>query len=436
VIRNSEHEHLRKREIVSFQASSLPAPRQRAILRHLAGECQVCVQRLSRGVPREAKPVSDKSAYVEVVHRALAQATERYRTVAEEIEIGRSLWEELRAIPLGRRLTLVRNSRNYCSAFLLQAILEAYREGGWRQPREGLELGRLAVAVVGRLDFASTSPWLLADLQAEALAVAGNACLTSRLEDAQPLLAEAAAYARRGSDVPLVQALMLSQLGSYELARRRFRPAERYFSRAEQIYRRIGELALAARMLVHRARAIGHLHPGKGVRLTRRALTEMGSERLPRLKLEAVHQLAWCLCEAGNAGEARQVLETHAELYLASGAMASFSRYWLLGRIHRSLQEIAETERYYYRAWAGFSEIDARLELTLLALDIAEVRVAMEDLWGAAEALTDTMVLAQSWGLEREAVCILHLLLRVIAQRGCERVVFRRVGAALWRPWA
>jgi tetratricopeptide (TPR) repeat protein len=430
-------DHLKRSEVPGFRARTLEPSRFHEIWCHLLEACPICDRRLKEGWPASLEVSWDESAYARAVDRALERAQAMFLAGAAAREEGEALWAALRREPPGRRLTVVQSSRRHCTAAVLRAILGEVRDTAWQEPVERLELAELGVAVARRLDERAGAPWIVADLLAEALALASHAhCLMARFDEAERLLIEAGTWTRRGTGEPLVEALVLGTQGIHYLARRRFRRAERLLARAERLYREVGQSHLASRMLVQRASAIGHLHPEQGVRLTRRALGEMEVEVEPGLELEAVHQLSWCLCDAGRPREARWEMERHAVLYLRSGqAMASFSRYWLLGRIHRALEEFEDAERLFGRAWLGFVEIDARLPLTMLALDVAELRAARGDLRGAAGCLAETLLLARAWGVQRESLVILRLLRRVVAAGGGERSLFRRAALALRRTW-
>jgi tetratricopeptide (TPR) repeat protein len=434
----SDRGHLRRSEVVDLKAETLPPERMRLVVAHLARGCPVCTDNLEEGIAglRRANARRTERSYGRAVERALTKAAELARTIAAELARGRAVWDGLRKLPAGRRLTLVQSSRRHSTAAVLQVILEALRGAMWQEPAEVLEHAVLAATIARRLDEETALPWLVADLQAEALAMAGNAhSVMARFDEAESLLAEASRRARRGSCDPLVEAVVLGYQGAHQLARRQFRTAERFLARAERLYRRVGQLHPAARMLVQRAGAIGHLHPEQGVRLTRRALEEMEVEFEPGLELEAVHQLAWCLCDAGQPLEARSEVESSGELYLRFGALASFSRSWLLGRIHRALDEFEDAERLFGRAWVGFLEIGARLPLAMLAIDVAEIRVAVGNPGGAAAQLAELLVLARGWGVRSESLAILGVLRREIAAGGCDRVAFRRAALALRRAW-
>jgi len=75
--------------------------------------------------------------------------------------------------------------------------------------------------------------------------------------------------------------------------------------RAEQVYRRIGELHLAAQAMVARSEAVVHFHPEWGLRLVRRAIPAIDGKRDPELELSARHGLAWYLNDAGQGLAAR-----------------------------------------------------------------------------------------------------------------------------------
>jgi hypothetical protein len=421
-----------------------------ALVGHLRGGCEACRELIRRRVleARDATAADDAgdagsdpafdAAYDAAFDAAVAKSAVLLGARLADLEAGALLWAGLREQPPGRRLTLVLNSRKYRTAGVLEALFREYRDGLWRDAGEGLAVAELGLAIAERLDPDRYRASWLADLQGEALAIAGNAKrLACCSGEAGQLLRQAARKLRVGSGDALLEARVVTYLGGHWQTLRRFKKAAQAFGHAEQVYRGVGELHQAARSLVARAEAIGYLHPEQGVRLLRRAIPEIDGERDPHLELTAHHNLAWYLNDAGQGWEARAEVGRSAGLYerFTGDAVASLSRVWLAGRIDRSLHELDRARRSYERAWAGFEDLGMQRSLTMVAIDRAELGVAEGEDGGAAALLARMLALVESWGVSRETRMVLRMLHEAVVSRQSKRAAFRQASLAVRRWW-
>ncbi len=419
-------------ELQGFASGRLARNRKWNVLRHVA-RCEVCTARLQEALDRAGVPRLDVDCEG-ICRRVLEKSAVQLREAVRDREEGQWLWQTLRAHPPGRRLTIVQSSRRFTTAGVLEALLAEYQNQLWREPREGLALAQLGFAIATRLDPPRYGWGRVADLQAATLGIAGNAYrLLGRSREAGLLLAAAAESLSDGSGDPLGKGQLLAFQGSFWLDARRFEEAERAFRRAENVYREINDLQLAARTLVQRAEASGYLAPDLGIRLTRRAIEEMDPVVDPHLALAAHHHLAWFLEMSGRPGEARAEMRASAALYAAhvGDAIPSLLRHWLAGRIERAHQELEAAKRSLERAWYGFEDLGMAGHLTLLAIDRAEVYTLLGDP-GAAAALLHEILLME-WGMPRETARALAILGHSVAAGGARRQAFRQAFIAVWR---
>jgi len=433
---DQDDRHLDANDVEDLLARRLSHDRRRRVVGHLVGDCEPCRARVRSRLVQAREEVS---AYQAAIDAALAKSAVHIRRELADLAAGAQLWAGLRDQPPGRRMLMVRNARRYGTAGVLAALLRDYHEALWRDPREGLEIAELGLAIAERLDDGSRHGARLADLQSEALGIAANAMrLASCHGDAAELLLAAEQLRWAGSGDLLLEGRLLTYQGSLWQTLRHFDEAAQVFGQAEQAYRKAGEPHLAARSLVARAEAIGYLHPVQGVRLIRRAIPDIDGARDPHLELAAHHSLAWYLNDAGWVWEAREEVGRSAVLYqrFSGDAVASLSRAWLQGRIDRSLHELDQARRSYERAWAGFEELGMEIHLTMLAIDRAELQVAAGELASAAALLARIMMLVESWGVGRETLAALRLLREAVLSRQCERAAFRRASVAVRRCWA
>jgi tetratricopeptide (TPR) repeat protein len=437
---NHDDRHLDANDLNDLLARTLSSDASRRVIGHLLGGCDACRERVREGLlsKRAALTAASEAATDAAFDAVLDRSGAFIGRHLADLEAGALLWAELRVQPAGRRLTLVRNSRRFCTAGVLRALLRDYQEGLWREPAEGLAIAELGMAIADRLDAAPYRASWLADLLGEALAVGGNAQrLAGRSREAGKLLHQAARWLSVGSGDLLAEAQLLTYQGSRWQALGRFEKAGRAFGRAEQAYRQVGEVHLAARSLVARAEAIGNLHPEQGIRLIRRAIPDIDAARDPHLELAAHHNLAWYLNDAGQGWEAREEVGRSAGLYqrFSGDALASLSRAWLRGRIDRSLNELEQARRWYERAWAGFEELGMESHLAVLSIDRAELQAAAGDFASAGWLLARTLVLLKGWGAGQEALAVLRLLRETVASGQCERATFRRASLVVRRAW-
>ncbi|HEY6324837.1 MAG TPA: hypothetical protein VJA16_25095 [Thermoanaerobaculia bacterium] len=433
---NEDDRHLDATDVTQLLERTLTGESSRRVIGHLQGGCGPCRERVRDGLRQAGE---EAAAYGAAFDRAVGKLGQLFAAERRERDAGAVLWRKLRAHPSGRRWTMVSNSPKYRTPGVLEALFRDYREGVWRDPAEGLELGNLAILIAEGLDAGKIRASWLADLQGEALATAGNARRVACCDgEAGRLLWRAAQRLSLGSGDLLLEGRLLTYQGSYAQSLGRFEQAARRFGQAEQTYRKIEDVHLAARALVARAEAIGHLHPERGIRLIRRAIAELDAARDPYLELAAHHSLAWYLNDAGQGGEARAEVGRSAALYqrFSGDAVASLSRAWLQGRIDRSLDELDPARRSYERAWAGFSELGMGIQLTMLAIDRAELRVAEGEFGSAASLLARMAAQVRRWGVNRDTLAVLRRLHEAVAARQCERASFRQASLAVRRSWA
>jgi len=431
-----DERHLDAIDVEDLLARRLSSERRRRVVGHLVRGCKACRARVRAQLVRARAEVA---AYQAAIDAAFAKSAVLVRRELADLAAGALLWAGLRDQPPGRRMMIARNSRRYGTAGVLAALLRDYHEVFWRDPREGVAIAELGVAIAERLDGGSCHRARLADLRGEALAIAANAMrLASRHGEAAETLLAAERIRCAGSGDLLLEGRLLAYQGSLWQALRHFDEAAQAFGRAEQVYRKAGELHLAARSLVARAEAIGYVHPVQGVRLIRRAIPDIDGARDPHLELAAHHGLAWYLNDAGRGREARAEVARSAALYqrFSGDAVASLSRAWLLGRIDRSLHELDQARRSYERAWAGFEELGMEIHLAMLAIDRAELQVAVGELASAAALLARILRLVEGWGIGRETLAALRTLREAVVARHCGRADFRRASLEVRRSWA
>lgn len=307
-----------------FQASaSQEESRQvvRQVVRHLVTGCPRCTELAHRtlhelGLGSSDKPIWE-DAYEQVFQRAFLFATEEERQTALEKLRGWGQWAALEPLNPQARLALVESAPRFHTLGLFDRLIEASRFYARREPAEGVNIVRLAIAVAERLIPRGLDEKQVGDLHATAWAELGNARrLAADFEGSRAAFNEAwRLFEEKGTGDPLKRAALISLEASYIDEIGEFETAEATLEEALQLYAQAGDLHLQGRTLIKMADFIGKVDPVKGISHIRKALPLIEIEREPRLELCAQHDLAWFLNDDGRPEEALAVLEQARPLY-------------------------------------------------------------------------------------------------------------------------
>ena len=280
-----------------------------------------------------------------------------------------------------------------------------------------------------------------ADLRARVLAEVGNAYrVADDLDTAGDTLAEAAAWARRGTGDPSLLARIGGLAASLHGDRRQFEEAIALLARVQSFYEELGDHHLAGRALIKQGiftQEDGR--PLESIVLYASGLKCLEPERDPNLELTAVHGLAYCLHEAGCSAQARELLIEKRYLYERLAEPLKMVRLrWLEGKVAFALQEDMEAEAAFREAKRDFARQDQSFDAALVSLDLALV-LAKHERRLELVALVDEMVATfRRLQIRREGYAAL-----IILRRACQRPVFesealsariRATAALLTRP--
>ncbi len=261
-----------------------------------------------------------------------------------------------------------------------------------------------------------------ADLRARVLAEVGNAYrVADDLDTAGDTLAEAAAWARRGTGDPRLLAHIGDLSASLHADNRRFSEAIAMLERVRSFYEQLGDYHRAGRALISQGiytRESGK--PLEAIALYASGLKCLEPGRDPDLELTAVHDLAYCLHEAGCSAQARELLNEKRYLYERLAEPLKMVRLrWLEGKIAFALQEDAEAEVALREARSNFIREHQSFDAALVSLDLALVLAKYErqrELVVLVNEMVDTFRRLQ---IRREGIAAL-----VILRKACERPVF------------
>lgn len=261
-----------------------------------------------------------------------------------------------------------------------------------------------------------------ADLRARVLAELGNAYrVADDLDTAGDILAEAAAWARRGTGDPRLLARIGDLAASLQADNRRFGEAIATLERVRSFYEQVGNYHLAGRALISQGmftQEDGRPLEAIGVYACGLKCLEPGRD--PNLELTAVHGLAYCLHEAGCSAEARELLNEKRYLYERLAEPLKMIRLrWLEGKIAFALQEDGEAEAALREARRDFIEEEQSFDAALVALDLALVLAKHKrqlELISLVDGILPTFRRLQ---ISREGIAAL-----VILHKACERPAF------------
>jgi tetratricopeptide (TPR) repeat protein len=261
-----------------------------------------------------------------------------------------------------------------------------------------------------------------ADLRARVLAEVGNAYRVSDdLDTAGDTLAEAAAWARRGTGDQRLLARVGDLAASLYADRRQFEEAIATLARVQSFYEQLGDHHCVGRALISQGMFTQEDgRPLEAIAVYACGLKCLEPERDPNLELTAVHGLAYCLHEAGCSAQARELLIERQYLYECLAEPLKMARLgWLEGKIAFSLQDDAESEVSLRGARQLYLKAGKDGDAALVSLDLALV-LAKQERQRELVALVEEMVATfRRLQIRREAFAAL-----IILRRACQRPVF------------
>lgn len=427
-----------------FVLGQLSPPEMRETARHLLAGCPRCQEitaSLWEPVDLCEDPVAltgeEDAAYDAVLDRVFEKVVAAESRLAEQRATGRRLFEDLLQCPAERRHLLLVNSRRFRSRMLCERLIEASYEACFEDPRRAVEMARLAVEAVERLDDSDCGgAEALAGLRVRAWAHLGNAYRTSfDLENSEAAFATTESLLEE-SQISLVEkAKVLSLMASWRKVQRRFAEALQVFDRVAAIYKRLGQWDLLGRTLLQKALVCGEASDGEGeMKLLRRALDLIDPQADPRVFLAARHNLINALYESGRVREAFALLYHTRPLYLKTGDRMSLLRLrWLEGLVAFGLQRTDQAEAAFREVREAFRELGLDYEAALASLDLAGVYVVQGRSTDVSRVAEETLKIFQSYNTHREAIAALLVFCSAarLNQAGLDLV--RQVSAFLKR---
>lgn len=317
------------------------------------------------------------------------EAAERLREVTkvERLEAP-SLAARLERHPETRARLLIDNQASFQTWGLCEELLDRVRKAIFEgEPKRGVRIARLAVAVAEQLDDDLYDGGLADDMRARAWGALGNAYrCTSQFDAAAAAFVQADELLDEGTGDPLEQAHLCSLRASLAYWLGDLDAALALLERAETIYSELDEDSLRGKILIQKTYAAGIGDPEEGVRCALAAERLLDPKNDERLYLLARHTCIYWLTESGEPERARMLLDASRSLY---GRMADpwlrLRRAGIEARLLFALGDLDEAEAGFQVILDEYLEHGHHLEALLTSLDIAACRLSKGDAEGAAD---------------------------------------------------
>jgi tetratricopeptide (TPR) repeat protein len=301
---------------------------------------------------------------------------------------------------------------------LCQLLLQKSREATFSDPTRGVELANLALRVVRHLGKAYDPSWVM-DLRARCFAYLGNARrVLGELRSAEDAFVKAEGCLARSTSGNLeVQAEILDLKSSLRRAQRRLDEALELVDGSLALYREVGEIHGAGKMILARVQILKELGElEQAIQLLRDSPAEIDASREPRLFIYMRYNLLGCLTLAGSYEEAAQLLPEVRDLFRETAQPLDLVRLrWAEGLIDLGLGRRGPAEAAFREVRREFLERFMGYDAALVSLDLARLYAqegCTDDLKRLAAEL---MPIFESRDVHREAIVTLLMF-----QRACE----------------
>ena len=339
----------------------------------------------------------------------------RRRTVLEaERALAPQLLRELERRPPATRRDVVRTVPRFQLLALAEHLCREAREEGFRDVVRALELAELAVEVSDTLDPGIYAAVTTADERAFARACLGNARrIASDLFGAERAFQESLLLLKEGNPGSPVQADVWSLLGSLRIDQCRYLEARKLLKPALELYHGLHLREEEVKVLLKLSDAEGYSGNAE-----RAVATLVGAVRLldalepSRLHLQAHHNLAYWMVDAGQALEALAHYETARPLYDEHCTEPSLRlrRRWLEGRMYAGVGDLDLARQALDEVRSTAAERELSYEVAMVSLELAVVELRRGDGARVRELAEEMTPLLRSHELHRHALAAVSLV--------------------------
>ncbi|MFL6202759.1 MAG: hypothetical protein ACJ76J_26620 [Thermoanaerobaculia bacterium] len=320
--------------------------------------------------------------------------------------------------------------------------LESYRAllaRSWavrrENPRQMVELARLATEVAAGLDPRRHGERQVADWRARAwieLANAQRAANDYCAADAS--LAEADCHLDQGTGGELLRARFLDVKASLEGHRCHFAEAFEALDAVAGIHFRRGDEHLAGRALVSKGMFKGYAgDSAEAFELTRRGRGLLDESRDPALYAQALHNEIGLLVDLGRFKEARSLLWLNLRRLQEQGRMGQIKLRGLWGLIHAGLGQLDEAARELEEARAELQAAGLPYTAAVGGLDLAAVYLQEGRSAEAERVIREASRVFQSMSVPEQGHLAVLLLQKAFEQDIASASLIRRTARFLRR---
>lgn len=366
-----------------------------------------------RGIYPEVEGGGDRAKGREGLGQALRQSKSWALLIECERTLAPQLVAELERRPLLARREAIRAIERYQLFGLAETLCEGSREAVFSDVVRAVELAELAVEVADTLDPTLYTPSITADQRALARGVLGNARrVGSDLFGAERAFIEGQPFLEHGTRAGLVQAEFRSLLASLRIDQTRYAEAARMLDEARERLDPENAPELLVRVTLQLGVCAGYAEQAEeAVKVFERAAALATGLSDARLELNARHNVAWWLVEAGDSLEALARYEKARPLYerFAEDPWVQLRRRWLEGRIHAGLGDLDGARRALDEVRMEAARRELAYELTMVSLDLAIVYLDLADYPRVQDLAEELAPVFLSQELHRYALAAVYL---------------------------
>jgi tetratricopeptide (TPR) repeat protein len=355
----------------------------------------------------ESDVPAETGQFEEMFRRVFEAGSAELRRLALEKLQGWAQWAELESLLREERIDRVLDDARLHTWGLHQRLIEASRWYRRNDPEEAVDIMRLALLVAERIEPAKVGGrYARHDLMAESFALLADAQrLAGDFEGARASFTAAWREQEQGASDPYTQAHLIRLEASWMIDMGEFETAEAALEDAVQLYRDVNDRTQEGRTVLKMGVAIGFADPERGVQRIRQAVCLIDGEQEPRIQLCAQHDLAWFLAEAGDSGEALEVLEGARRLYRQfPDEYTQLRLHWLEAKVARSMGRWDEAASIYRQLLDEMEVRSLKHEIVLVTLDLAEALAEGRQYDEAIWLVTQAYPVMATWGLHRWAL--------------------------------
>jgi hypothetical protein len=216
---------------------------------------------------------------------------------------------------------------------------------------------------------------------------------------------------------------------SLYIDQRRFQEAHELLDCVYAIYLRMGDQHAAARALISKGVSAGYAFDSEeAVSLLEQGILQADASRDPKLILAAVHNLLWCLLDAGRVDEVGALLHQIRSLYTVHGERFDELRArWLEGRVAAGQDREEEAEQAFLHVREAFKEADLTYDAAIASLDLAALWLH-QGRTRETRSLIDEMVgVFRARNIRREALGALLMLREAVQKDQATTALLRSV---------